>query len=102
MDRLSDFEYDHWAEAKLLVDPNVVNVLKGKGPGRPEEDYPKITAPALILKADANEESRKKHREIAALLPNGKLVHIDGATHLVRQDRPAETEKQIRKFLAGL
>jgi pimeloyl-ACP methyl ester carboxylesterase len=96
------FEYDHWAEAKLLVSPNVVDVLSGKGVGNPCEIYPRITAPTLILKADANEESRKKHLEIAGLLPNGKLVHIKGAGHLVRLDKPAETERQIRTFLAGL
>ncbi|MHC4120656.1 MAG: alpha/beta fold hydrolase [Planctomycetota bacterium] len=66
----------------------------------PEQLYPRLSAPTLILKADAEQESRKKHIEIANLLPNGKLVHIDGATHLVRQDKPVETERQIRSFLA--
>ncbi len=99
----SEFEYDHWAEAKLLVSSDVVKVLKGDGMGEPPtEIYSKIIAPTLILKADAAEENRKKHLEIAGLLPNGKLVHIDGATHLVRQDKPAETERQIRAFLDGL
>jgi pimeloyl-ACP methyl ester carboxylesterase len=96
------FEYDHWAEAKLLVSPNVVEVLSGKGVGDPVDIYPKIIAPTLILKADADEESRKKHFDIAGLLPNGKLVHIEGAGHLVRLDKPVETERQIRAFLAGL
>ena len=96
------FEYDHWAEAKLLVSSNVVDVLSGKGVGDPDEIYPKIIAPTLILKADADEESRKKHLETAGLLANGKLVHIKGAGHLVRLDKPAETERQIRAFLAGL
>ncbi len=99
----SDFEYDHWAEAKLLVSSNVVNVLQDEGMGAPpNEIYPKIVAPTLILKADAKAESRRKHMKIAGLLPNGKLVHIDGATHLVRQDKPAETERQIRAFLDEL
>ena len=99
---LSDFEYDHWAEAKLLVNPNVVNVIKDASLREPNEVYPKIIVPALILKADADEANRKKHIETAKLLPNGKLVHIDGASHLVRMDKPAETERQIRAFLAGL
>ncbi|UCG57140.1 MAG: alpha/beta hydrolase [Phycisphaerales bacterium] len=98
----SDFEYDHWAEAKLLVSSNVVDVIRDEGLRNPNRIYPKIMAPTLILKADADEESRRKHIEIAGLLPNGKLVHIDGAGHLVRLDRPAETERQIRDFLAGL
>lgn len=98
----SDFEYDHWAEAKLLVSSNVVDVLLDKGLRNPNQIYPKIIAPTLILKADADEDSRKKHLETAEVLPNGKLVHIDGARHLVRLDKPAETELQIRAFLAGL
>jgi pimeloyl-ACP methyl ester carboxylesterase len=98
----SDFEYDHWAEAKLLVDPNVVNVLKGIELRGPAKEFPRIIAPTLILKADAKPEDRKKHIEITSLLPKGKIVHIDGATHLVRQDKPKETEKQIRAFLADL
>jgi pimeloyl-ACP methyl ester carboxylesterase len=98
----SDFEYDHWAEAKLLVSPNVVDVLLKEGLRNPNEIYPKITAPTLILKADADEDNRKKHIEIAGLLQNGKLVHINGASHLVRLDKPTETENQIRAFLAGL
>jgi pimeloyl-ACP methyl ester carboxylesterase len=98
----SDFEYDHWAEAKLLVSSNVVEVIRGEGLRNPNKIYPKIIAPTLILKADADKDNREKHIKIAELLPNGKLVHIDGATHLVRQDKPAETERQIRIFLDGL
>jgi pimeloyl-ACP methyl ester carboxylesterase len=45
---------------------------------------------------------RKKHLEIARLLPKGRLVHIDGAGHVIRNDRPAATEREIRAFLAGL
>ena len=80
----------------------MVDVLSGKGVGDPDEIYPKITVPTLILKADADEESRKKHLEIAGLLPNGKLVHIEGASHLVRLDKPIETERLIRAFLNDL
>jgi pimeloyl-ACP methyl ester carboxylesterase len=98
----SDFEYDHWAEAKLLVSSNVVDVIRGEGLRNPNKIYPNIVAPTLILKADADKENRQKHIKVAALLQNGKLVHIDGATHLVRQDKPAETERQIRIFLDGL
>ncbi len=98
----SDFEYDHWAEAKLLVNSNVVNVLHDEAFRQPKQIYPKITVPTLILKADTDEANRKKHLEIAKLLPNGKLVHIEGAGHLVRLDKPTETEQQIRAFLTEL
>lgn len=96
------YEYDLWAEAKLLVSPNIVNVLSSIDMGKPEENFPKIVAPTLVLKADADQASRKTHQKIADLLPNGTLVHIVGAGHLVRLDKPAETEHQIRVFLDGV
>jgi pimeloyl-ACP methyl ester carboxylesterase len=99
---LSDFVYDHWAESKLLVTPNVIDIIRGEGFGDPIKIYPKIIAPTLILKADADKDSRQGHLKVAGLLPNGKLIHIDGASHLVRMDKPAETERQIRIFLDSL
>jgi len=97
-----EVEYERWAEAKMLVSENVLNIMGGSGFGDMKEVFPKITAPTLILKADADEENRKQHQEIAAFLPNGRLVHIDGAGHLIRLDKPAETEREMRAFLSGL
>ncbi|HNQ89090.1 MAG TPA: alpha/beta hydrolase [Verrucomicrobiota bacterium] len=97
-----DRDYMLWAESKLLVNPNVVDILHGDGFGDASVTYPKLQVPTLILKADANAESRKKHLAMADLLPKGKLVHIDGAGHVIRNDKPAETERAIRAFLSGL
>ncbi len=63
--------------------------------------YPRLRVPTLVLKGDADPDSRKKHIEIAGLLPNGRLVHIDGAGHVTRNDRPNETEREIRSFLSS-
>ena len=98
----NDAEYDGWAEAKMLVSPNVANILGGTGFGDMREVFPKITAPTLILKADADEAARKEHLALAALLPQGKLVHIDGAGHVIHLDKPEATEREIRAFLASL
>jgi pimeloyl-ACP methyl ester carboxylesterase len=97
-----DIEYERWADSKSMVVPNVVDILAGEGFGDALETYPKITVPTLILKADANEEDRQKHREIAGSLADGKLVHVKGAGHLIRKDKPAETERLVREFLATL
>ncbi|MBC7292538.1 MAG: alpha/beta hydrolase, partial [Thermoleophilia bacterium] len=51
---------------------------------------------------DADEEQKKRDLELARLLPNGKLVHIPGAGHNVRRDKPAETLAAIQEFLAGV
>jgi pimeloyl-ACP methyl ester carboxylesterase len=66
------------------------------------ELLPKITAPTLILKADAQGDARKKNEEAAALLPNGKLVHIDGAGHSVRRENKSMALATLRAFLNGL
>ena len=49
-------------------------------------DCPRIASPVLILKADADEETRQKNEAAAAALTNGKLVHIKDAGHNVRRD----------------
>jgi pimeloyl-ACP methyl ester carboxylesterase len=66
------------------------------------ELLPKITAPTLILKADAQGDLRKQNDETAGLLPNGKLVHIEGAGHNVRRENKAQTTEVMRAFLATL
>jgi len=97
-----DIEYERWAESKQLVIPNVVDVVAGKGFGNPRETYPKITAPTLILKGDYPEDELKKYQEVATLLPHGKLIHVEGAGHLIRLDKLEITVRLIREFLAGI
>ena len=65
--------------------------------GRPStaETLAQITAPTLILKADAPPERRKANEEAAKALKNGKLVHIDGAGHNVRRE-------QFEKYVAAV
>ena len=43
------------------------------------ELFAKITAPTLILKADAKGDVRTQNEEVAGILQNGKIVHIEGA-----------------------
>ena len=65
------------------------------------ELLPKITAPTLILKADAQGELRTQNEEIARLLPKGKIVHIAGAGHNVRREGRTETIEVLRAFLSA-
>ncbi len=94
--------YELWAESKRLVSPNVVNLLHGEGFGDATKIFPKITVPTLILKADADAKHRERHQRVARLLAHGRLVHLAGAGHVIRHDRPAEVERELRAFLAGL
>jgi pimeloyl-ACP methyl ester carboxylesterase len=62
----------------------------------------KITAPAIILKADAPAEVRRANEEIAKVMQRGKLVHIDGAAHNLHHDQLNETARTVTEFLSTL
>lgn len=86
------------AAANLRVDPSIAAVFKD-GWLDPRETYPEITAPTLILKADAEEDERECHRTVASLLPDGQLVHVDGAGHTVFRDEREQATGALRSFL---
>jgi len=62
----------------------------------------KITAPALILKADAPPDVRKANEQAASVMQHGKLVHIDGAAHNLHHDQRKRTVQEITAFLNTL
>jgi pimeloyl-ACP methyl ester carboxylesterase len=66
------------------------------------ELFARITAPTLILKADARGDERKKNEEVAKLLKNGKIVHVEGARHNVRRDQKARLLRALKAFLGEL
>jgi pimeloyl-ACP methyl ester carboxylesterase len=67
-----------------------------------QELLPKIAAPTLILKADAQGELRDANNTSAKLLPKGTLVHITGAGHNVRRENEEMTIAGMKKFLGSL
>jgi pimeloyl-ACP methyl ester carboxylesterase len=100
---LLDCQY--WAVSKRIYHGSYI---AGSGPGgggaRPNiaEMLAKITAPALILKADAPIDTRKANEEAAKPLKNGKLVHIDGAGHNLHHDQRRRTVQELMSFLKPL
>jgi len=86
------------AEARRRLSPEIARVSEAEFVD-PTETYGDIEAPTLILKADADEEEREHEREIASLLPDGQLVHIDGAGHCVLWDEREQATEQLRAFL---
>lgn len=89
------------ADARLRLRPEIVETAR-EGYPDPEDVYPAIDVPALILKADAGEDERERHREIAALLGEGRLVHVDDAGHCVFRDQRTAATAELREFLAAL
>ncbi|MCU4744124.1 alpha/beta hydrolase [Halobacteria archaeon AArc-m2/3/4] len=87
------------AEARHRLRPEIGRVFEG-GLLDPTEMYVDIEAPTLILKADADEAEREREREIAAFLPDGRLVHVDDAGHCVFWDERERATEKLRAFLA--
>ena len=90
-----------WAPSKRLHHPNTAYRSMGDRP-QASELFAKITAPTLILKADAEGEVRKQNEEVAGLLKNGRIVHIEGARHNVRRDQKERLLKALKAFLGEL
>ena len=97
---LLDCQY--WAVSKRLFHGSYQSGARMPMGGNTGETLAKITAPALILKADAPPEVRKANDEAAKVMKNGKLVHIDGAAHNLHHDQRQRTVKEINSFLKGL
>lgn len=95
-------ECELWAPSKRRHHPLTVRGAPGGGRPPMSELLPRITAPTLILKADAQGEQRQHNEEVTALLPNGRIVHIAGAGHNVRREGKEETLAVLREFLRGL
>jgi pimeloyl-ACP methyl ester carboxylesterase len=83
-----------WVNSKLRHHPNTARSTPGERPAM-KAMLTKITAPALILKADAQGELRAQNEEAAKALVKGKIVHIAGAGHNKQQ-----TVDEMRAFLA--
>ena len=93
-------ECEYWAPSKRRHHPNTALIDNSKRP--PMTDLlPKITAPTLILKADADDALKKQNEQVASLLKTGKIVHIKGAGHNVRREGKEETIRVMKAFLAG-
>jgi len=92
-----------WAPSKRLHHPSNAYRYSASGARLTmSELFSTIRVQTLILKADADSETRKKNDEVASELAKGKIVHIDGAGHNVRREQKASLLKELRAFLATL
>lgn len=93
-------ECEFWAPSKRRHHPHTASSSPAARPPM-SELFEKITAPTLILKADAEGDLRKQNEEVAGKLRKGKIVHITGAGHNVRRENKAQTLEVLRAFLNG-
>jgi len=89
-----------WAESKLALSREAIEGFALAERRDVTEQYPGISCPVLFLKADADENERARHSEIVGRLPDGEIVHVDGAGHNVRRDQQARTSYHLGRFLA--
>ena len=94
-------EIEFWAVSQKLHHPDNAYRTRGGYPAMTEL-FAKITAPTLILKADAEGDVRTQNEEVAGILQNGKIVHIEGAGHSVHRDQKERLLIALRAFLAEL
>jgi pimeloyl-ACP methyl ester carboxylesterase len=87
----------HWADAKMQMKPQIIESVVNLP--LLESYLPKITVPTLILKADADENTRKMEIDAVSTLPNVKIFHVKGAGHLVHMERLEATLAVLHDFL---
>lgn len=90
-----------WVSSKQRHHPNTALSSPSERP-QMRDMFKTITAPTLILKADAPADVQAKNEEVARILKSGKIVHITGAGHNVRRENKAQTLEVMRAFLAGI
>ena len=94
-------ECEYWARSKRLYHPRLAARKTGERPAIADL-FEKITAPTLILKADAQGDDRVKNEQVAGILRNGRIVHIEGAGHCVHRDRMSQSLAVLREFLSDV
>ncbi|MDP9378876.1 MAG: alpha/beta hydrolase [Chloroflexota bacterium] len=101
----STVELGPWAEAKLRVSPNVLEVLRSDNPASVdwEATLRRITCPVLLITADpslgaiATEESSAALRD---LVPQLRVEHISDAGHNIRRDQFDRYMEVVLTFLS--
>lgn len=86
------------ADARLRVSPNITGVFRA-GWLDPAATFPDVDAPTLVLRADVDPAQRDRDRERVDLIPDSRLVHVDGAGHCVFRDQREVATREMRAFL---
>jgi pimeloyl-ACP methyl ester carboxylesterase len=101
----SEAELEPWADSKLLVSLNVLDVFRESPSANVDWPslLPRVSCPALLLTADAALGAALSEEGAAALrahVPQLQVAHIAGAGHNIRRDQPARFLEVVRAFLA--
>ena len=94
-------ECEYWARSKRLYHPRLTLRNTAERPAMADL-FEKITAPTLILKANAEGDDRVKNEQVAKILTSGRIVHVAGAGHCVHRDQMSPSLAVLREFLSEL
>ncbi|WP_321112764.1 alpha/beta fold hydrolase [Halorussus salinisoli] len=86
------------AVARTECRPEIAEIAR-EGYPPSEEVFPEVPCPTLVLKADADTETRADDLRVADELAEGRLVHVPGAGHCVFRDEYDAAYAELRAFL---
>ena len=101
---LKHLEWEHWAESKRQLSPNVLTGFGGRRTPW-QEVVAKITCPILLLWADSELNAivtPEVAEEAASIWQNGKAVHIGESGHHLRWSQPEKYVEAVTSFLGAL
>ncbi|MBI1282436.1 MAG: alpha/beta fold hydrolase [Anaerolineaceae bacterium] len=103
----SDAELGPWADSKLRLNPNIVELFEPYIPTSVDwaAVLPRITCPALLITADVDKwaiVSADGAAKLKAIIPQLEVVHIPDAGHCIHRDQMDVYMKAIRSFLSNL
>jgi pimeloyl-ACP methyl ester carboxylesterase len=100
----SEAELEPWADAKLRVSPNVLDIFDGRTATSIDWTalLPRITCPALLITGDpvrgAIVTEHAAHA-LQTLVPQLHVAHIADAGHSIRRDQLDQYQEVVRAFL---
>lgn len=98
----SRLETDAWAEAKVIVDLDVLDHLDAFDGLAWRRAFGRMSAPGLLLTGDPESGAiitPAVGLEAERIWPPGSLVHVPGAGHCIHRDRWAAAMEPVRRFL---
>ncbi|MFW6384522.1 MAG: alpha/beta fold hydrolase, partial [Halodesulfurarchaeum sp.] len=81
--------------------PRIAEIARQGYPHLPDA-FSRIECPTVVLKSDADPETRMKDLDAAEALQDGRLVHVPEAGHTVFRDRYDSAVRELRAFLRRL
>ena len=103
----SDAELGPWADSKLRLNPNIVEIFEPYFATSVDwaAILPRISCPALLITADVDKwaiVSPEGAAKLKAIIPQLEVIHIPNAGHCIHRDQMDVYMTDLKAFLATL